>query len=100
MSCGARRKRSFLEDDKLFSWRTLFLTIDRCLKWWERNPLAKPIRRRALARAAEWMIERLEHCDGLGAIYPPMMYSVMALDVLGYAKDHPLRVERCASSTR
>jgi squalene-hopene/tetraprenyl-beta-curcumene cyclase len=35
----------------------------------------------------------------LGAIYPPMMYSVMALDALGYAADHPLRVEACASST-
>ena len=39
------------------------------------------------------MIERLNHSDGLGAIYPPMMYSVMALDVLGYAKDDPVRVE-------
>ena len=39
------------------------------------------------------MLERLRHSDGLGAIYPPMMYSVMALDVLGYAKDDPLRVE-------
>ncbi len=38
------------------------------------------------------MIERLNHSDGLGAIYPPMMYSVMALDVLGYAPDDPLRV--------
>jgi squalene-hopene/tetraprenyl-beta-curcumene cyclase len=82
---------AFFEDGKIFSWRTLFLTIDRCLKWWERNPLAKPIRRRAVARAAQWMIERLEDSDGLAAIYPPMMYSVMALDVLGYAKDDPLR---------
>ncbi len=32
--------------------------------------------------------------DGLGAIYPPMMYSVMALDALeGYARDHPLRAD-------
>jgi squalene-hopene/tetraprenyl-beta-curcumene cyclase len=83
---------AFFEDGKLFSWRTLFLTIDRFLKWWERNPLAKPIRRRAVARAAEWMIERLDDSDGLAAIYPPMMYAVMALDVLGYARDHPLRV--------
>jgi squalene-hopene/tetraprenyl-beta-curcumene cyclase len=84
---------AFRQDDKLFSWRTLFLTIDRCLKWWERSPLTQPIRRRAVKRAAEWMIERLDDSDGLGAIYPPMMYSVMALDVLGYAKDHPRRVE-------
>ena len=39
------------------------------------------------------MMERLHHSDGLGAIYPPMMYSVMALDVLGFAKDDPLRVD-------
>ncbi len=84
---------AFRKDDRLFSWRTLFLTIDRCLKWWERSPISRPIRRKAVARAAEWMIERLADSDGLGAIYPPMMYSVMALDVLGYAKDHPLRVE-------
>ncbi len=46
------------------------------------------------------MIERLQHSDGLGAIYPPMMYSVMALDVLGYA-DGPsgARGSACASST-
>ena len=31
--------------------------------------------------------------DGLGAIYPPMMYAIMALDLLGYAPDHPLRSE-------
>ena len=45
------------------------------------------------------MIERLRHSDGLGAIYPPMMYSVMALDVLGFAKDDPLRAEALGSST-
>jgi len=30
---------------------------------------------------------------GWGAIYPPMMYSVMALDAIGYPADHPSRVE-------
>ena len=38
------------------------------------------------------MIERFEGSDGLGAIYPSMQYSIMALDVLGYGPDHPLRV--------
>lgn len=74
-------------------WRTLFLTIDKALKWWERSRLTQSVRKKAIARAAEWMIEHLDRSDGLGAIYPPMMYAVMALDVLGYAKDHPLRVE-------
>ena len=39
------------------------------------------------------MLERLQPSDGLGAIYPPMMYSVMALDVLGFPADDPVRVE-------
>ena len=45
-------------------------------------------------RAAEkWMLARFANSDGLGAIYPPMMYAIMALDVLGYAPDHPASVE-------
>ncbi len=39
------------------------------------------------------MLERTKYSDGLGAIYPPMMYIIMALDLLGYAPDHPDRVE-------
>jgi squalene-hopene/tetraprenyl-beta-curcumene cyclase len=39
------------------------------------------------------MIERFERSDGFGAIYPSMQYAIMALDVLGYAPDHPLRIE-------
>ena len=45
------------------------------------------------------MIERFEGSDGLGAIYPPMQYAVMALDVLGYGPEHPYRVEAEKSST-
>ena len=82
----------FRKDDALFSWRNAFLGIDRLLKWWERHGL-KSVRRRAIERAAEWMIERMHDSEGLGAIYPPMMYSVMALDVLGYAPDDPVRTE-------
>jgi squalene-hopene/tetraprenyl-beta-curcumene cyclase len=39
------------------------------------------------------MLERTKHSDGLAAIYPSMMYVIMALDVLGYPKDHPDVVE-------
>jgi squalene-hopene/tetraprenyl-beta-curcumene cyclase len=83
---------AFRKDDAWFTWRNAFLAIDRLLKWWERRG-PKSIRRRAIEKAREWMVERLHDSDGLGAIYPPMMYSVMALDVLGYSEDHPLRVE-------
>ncbi len=76
----------------LFSWRNCFLALDRCLKIWERvGP--RFIRRFAVNKCAEWMIERFEGSDGLGAIYPSMQYSIMALDLLGYGPDHPLRME-------
>lgn len=83
---------AFARDAKFFTWRNFFVRVDGFLKWWERSGL-QSVRRKSRERAAEWMIERLQYSDGLGAIYPPMMYSVMALDVLGYAEDHPLRME-------
>ncbi len=79
-------------DHRWFTWHNFFLATDRLLKWWERHG-SRRLRRKAIEKAREWMVERLHHSDGLGAIYPPMMYSVMALDVLGYAADHPLRQE-------
>jgi squalene-hopene/tetraprenyl-beta-curcumene cyclase len=77
---------------EFFSWSNFFLKLDGFLKWWERRGLGS-VRKKAIERAQEWMIERMHHSDGLGAIYPPMMYAVMALDTLGYGEDHPLRVE-------
>lgn len=82
----------FARDRGRFTWRNFFVSGDRFLKFWERHG-AKALRRRAIRRAEEWMLERFRHSDGLGAIYPPMMYAIMALDLLGYAQDHPERVE-------
>ena len=83
---------AFHKDPRWLTWHNVFLTVDRLLKWWERSG-SKSVRLKAIERAKGWMIERMHGSDGLGAIYPPMMYSVMALDVLGYAQDDPLRVE-------
>jgi squalene-hopene/tetraprenyl-beta-curcumene cyclase len=74
------------------TWRNFFLWLDRALKVWERSG-PQFIRRYATNKCAAWMIEHFEGSDGLGAIYPSMQYAIMALDVLGYAPDHPLRVE-------
>lgn len=73
-------------------WARMFMALDRLWKWWERRGL-KSVRRRALREAERWMLERTKQSDGLAAIYPPMMYTIMALDVLGYGPDHPERVE-------
>ena len=83
---------AFRKDAAWFTWRNLFLRIDRILKWWEAHG-SKSIRERAIRAAEKWMVERFAGSDGLGAIYPPMMYAIMALDVLGYSPDHPTRQE-------
>ena len=49
----------------------------------------RAIRDRAVREAEHWMLDRLHFSDGLGAIYPSIMYSIMAMDVLGYERDHP-----------
>jgi squalene-hopene/tetraprenyl-beta-curcumene cyclase len=81
-----------LHQDSGITLHNIFLRVDGFLKWWERAG-SKALRRKAIERAKAWMLERLQHSDGLGAIYPPMMYSVMALDVLGYAPDDPVRAD-------
>ncbi len=83
---------AFAPSDHLFSRKSLFYRIDGALKLWERFGVTS-LRRKALKAAEAWMLERFEHSDGLGAIYPPMMYAIMALDVLGYPKDHPKVLE-------
>jgi len=65
-------------DRRLVCWKNFFLGLDRCVKLYNRLPW-KPFRHLALARARQWMLERLERSEGLGTIYPAMMNSVFAL---------------------
>ncbi|WP_165251420.1 squalene--hopene cyclase [Paludisphaera soli] len=72
----------------LFSWGRFFLAVDRGLKFADRvTPAA--LRRRGLREAHRWMVEHFEDSDGLGAIYPPMIYTILALHCLGYEPDSP-----------
>ncbi len=72
----------------LFSWDRFFRVTDRMLHFAQRWKLL-PTRRRAIKAVERWMIERFEGSDGLGAIYPPMVWSIVALRSLGYAEDSP-----------
>ncbi len=81
-----------------FSMRNGFLWLDRLHKFAEyvsRRGL-HPFRKLALKRAEQWMLERFEGSDGLGAIFPAMLNALLALKALGYPDDHPqvLRAER------
>ncbi|HWE84762.1 MAG TPA: squalene--hopene cyclase [Terracidiphilus sp.] len=66
----------------------LFVHADKLFKRWERQSVRK-IRSHAVREAEKWMLTRMQHSDGLGAIYPSIMYSIMAMDALGYERDHP-----------
>jgi squalene-hopene/tetraprenyl-beta-curcumene cyclase len=82
----------FLPDRDSFTWRNVFLRLDRVLKLFEEHG-PKSIRQRAIRKAEKWMLEHTRYTDGVAAIYPPMMYVIMALDLLGYPPDSPERVD-------
>ncbi|MBC8357051.1 MAG: squalene--hopene cyclase [Planctomycetes bacterium] len=68
------------------AWRTFFRLADSTLKIAERWRV-RPLRRHAIDGAENWMLERFKESDGLGAIFPPIVWSVVALRCLGYAAD-------------
>lgn len=77
-------------DRRLFSWRNFFLACDVLLKMHERLPIHL-LRSRALAKAEHWMVERMgEGSNGLAAIFPAMLNSLIALKCLGYEDSHPV----------
>ena len=57
----------------------------------------KVTRKRATDKAIRFFTERLNGDDGLGAIFPAMANAVMAMDAMGYPKDHPDLVTAKAS---
>ena len=71
------------------NWHALFSRLDTTWKQLERWKLI-PLRGMAIRKASEWMIERFAESDGLGAIFPPMVWSVVALKCLGYSNDAPI----------
>ena len=93
-----QRDLALAPDPERFTWRNFFLWLDRLHKfaeWFAENGI-HPFRKRALKKAEQWMLERFEGSDGLAAIFPAMLNSLIALKALGYPDDHPqvLRAER------
>ncbi len=85
-------------DPDRISLRNFFLWLDRLHKFaeWFAEHGIHPFRKSALKKCETWMLERFEGTDGLAAIFPAMLNSLIALKSLGYADDHPevLRAER------
>ncbi len=102
--CGVPQRPT----QRWLTWNNFFLWVNQILKWFDAKPtdfhnrktngwrqffqsfLQKPlttIRAHAVLRAAKWMLEHFEESDGVGAIFPPMIYTVIALRCMGYP-DH------------
>jgi squalene-hopene/tetraprenyl-beta-curcumene cyclase len=73
---------------KKISWRNFFLVLNRVVHFCERFHI-RPLRYLALKKSERWMLERFEKSDGLGAIYPGILNSIVALRCLGYSTDDP-----------
>jgi squalene-hopene/tetraprenyl-beta-curcumene cyclase len=88
------RDLALAPDPERLTWRNFFLGLDRLHKFaeWFAESGIHPFRKRALQKAEQWMIERFEGSDGLAAIFPAMLNSLIALKALGYPDEHPLVV--------
>ncbi len=71
------------------TWQRFFLLLDRGIKMLETTGVGRD-RQKAINAASEWMLARLERSEGLGAIFPAMVNSIMALTQMGYQADDPL----------
>jgi squalene-hopene/tetraprenyl-beta-curcumene cyclase len=69
----------------------VFLALDKAGRLIEPF-IPRSVRKRAINKAEKWFIERLNHTDGLGGIFPAMVNALEALEVLGYPADHPHRL--------
>jgi squalene-hopene/tetraprenyl-beta-curcumene cyclase len=98
--CDQRKRHSLINHrSEAPGWAAFFMGVDRMIKL-ARGVGAVPLRRLALARAEQWVLRRAGHggveTDGLGAIFPPMVYIQIVLKTLGYERDDPVvrRAER------
>lgn len=70
-------------------WSHFFARFDQVYKFLDSRRIV-PFRKKALKAAESWILQHLEDSAGLGAIYPAMMWSLIALRALGYPQESPL----------
>jgi squalene-hopene/tetraprenyl-beta-curcumene cyclase len=81
---------SLPRNQKFFSLGNFFISATELFRVFE-SPGMAFLRDNALEKAEAWMIERMgEGCDGLAAVFPAMLNSIIALRALGYPDDDPV----------
>ncbi|MFN8543902.1 MAG: squalene--hopene cyclase [Candidatus Binatia bacterium] len=81
---------AFPRSPELVTWRNFFLAVDRALKMVGNGTARRPLRRRAVARAIEWLLRHQDTNGQWGGIQPAMINSTLALSAVGFANDHPV----------
>ncbi len=72
-------------------WTRFFLFADRALKVADKLNFLKLGQAAAIRRMEAWIINHCENSDGPGAIFPPIVYTLIVLrKCLDYEADHPL----------
>jgi squalene-hopene/tetraprenyl-beta-curcumene cyclase len=79
--------------------RHWLMYVERLQKLYERLP-KQPRREDAQKRIAQWVVERQEADGSWGGIQPPWVYSLIALDLMGYGLDHPVMRKGIAGMKR
>jgi len=74
-------------------WARFFRGVDWLLKACDTVGF-RPLRGRAVAACRRWMLERFDGSDGLGAIFPPIVWSILALRAMG-CDDDSAEVQEC-----
>lgn len=74
-------------------WARFFRGVDWVLKATDAAGV-RPFRSRAVAACRRWMLERFDGSDGLGAIFPPIVWSIVALRAMGCDNDSA-EVQEC-----
>ncbi len=80
--------RDYIRGPYRSAYGRAFKGLDMVLKRVERL-FPRSLRKRAIQAAVDFVTERLNGEDGLGAIYPAMANTVMMFDMLGYPASHP-----------
>jgi squalene-hopene/tetraprenyl-beta-curcumene cyclase len=87
----ARGDLVFPRSRELVTVRNLLLAADRAAGLLGRSPW-KPLRRRAVARAIEWVLRHQDKNGQWGGLQLAMATSLVALHAIGFASDHPVMV--------
>jgi squalene-hopene/tetraprenyl-beta-curcumene cyclase len=78
----------------LKTWGGRFTILDSWLRRYERlavrGIIRRTVRELALVRAERWIVRRQEADGSWGGIQPPWVYSILALHLRGYPRNHPV----------